>query len=112
MVKNLPASAGDMDLIPVQEAPTLDRGTKPVRQAAESVLWSLGTALQSPCGTATEASAPSSLCSTREATARRSLHPAVKNSPTPQLEKSPCSKKDPSTAKNKFKNKKRILKKF
>ena len=56
--------------------------------------------LPSPWATTTEAQARWSPYSTREATATRSPLPATKSSPhLPQLEKSPCSNKDPAPPK-------------
>ena len=57
--------------------------------------------LLSPCTTTTEAHVLQGLCSTvRDATATRSQGTTVKSGLYLLLEKSPCSNKDPSTAKN------------
>ena len=65
MVKNPPAHAGDMGLIPDPERPHI--ATKPVCHIYELVLQNLGA-------TATEVCVPQGLCSTaRATTATRSL---------------------------------------
>ena len=65
----------------------------PNATTTEPVLWS-------PWAATTEAQARCSPCSTREATATRSPLPATKSGPhLPQLEKSPCSNKDPAPSK-------------
>ena len=65
----------------------------PCATTTEPMLWS-------PWAATTEAQARCSPCSTREATATRSPLPATKSGPhLPQLEKSPCSNKDPAPSK-------------
>ena len=98
MDKNLPADSGDTGLIPVQEDSTCHGAIKPRHHN----WWS---------------SCAQSLCSgTRETTARRSPHTAIKSSPwLPQLEKAPMQQQRPRVNKIKltiFKKLKDILKKI
>ena len=60
VVKNSPANAGDMGLIPGQEDPTCHGATEPVchTTAAEPVLWSLGAATAEPVAPTIEVHAP------------------------------------------------------
>ena len=96
--KNLPADSGDTGLIPVQEDSTCGGAIKPRHHN----WWS---------------SCAQSLCSgTRETTARRSPHNAIKSSPwLPQLEKAPMQQQRPRVNKIKLtilKKLKDILKKY
>ena len=90
VVKNLAANAGDKGSIP-------DLGQSHMLLSLCSRAGE--TRLLSPYA-ASEAHAPYSLHSTREAMTMRSLHIATKGSPrSPQLEKSPRRNKDPAQPK-------------
>ena len=95
-VKNPPASAGNMGLIPVWEDPTR-RATKTVC----CVTTGLGSRahepqLPSPQATATSPQAPRPCFTRREATAV-SPHTTTKGNPrSPQLERSPHGSEDPA----------------
>ena len=60
VIKNPPANAGNMGLIPGQEDPTCHGATEPVchTTAAEPVLWSLGAATAEPVAPTIEVHAP------------------------------------------------------